>query len=154
MYRRNITEKLEKYLTLSPVVLLTGARQTGKSTLMLEIAQGKEFNYITFDDPGMLSAAKHDPIGFISGLQKPIILDEVQRIPELFLAIKKSVDENRIPGQFALTGSANPLLIPNLSDSLAGRMFLTELYPLSQGELLNKKEHFIDWLFSPEPKSF
>jgi len=146
--QRNISEKLEKTLKRSPVVLLTGARQTGKTTLVKQLCQHKGYSYITFDDLRYLSAAQNDPISFISNLELPVILDEIQRVPELFLSIKKVVDENRKPGMFALTGSANPLLIPNLSDSLAGRMEILELFPFSQGEIVGKKETFIEDLFS------
>ena len=92
--------------------------------------------------------AKNNPTGFINNLAKPVILDEVQRCPELFLTIKKDVDENRTPGRYILTGSTNPFLLPKLGDSLAGRMELFYLYPFSQGELLGKKETFIENLFS------
>ncbi|MFA5074840.1 MAG: ATP-binding protein [Candidatus Babeliales bacterium] len=145
---RNITESIEKALLRSPVVLLTGPRQSGKTFLMKEIAKTKSYSYVTFDDIQTLTFAKNDPVGFISDLKKPVILDEVQRFPELFLTIKKDVDENRVPGRYALTGSANPLLIPKLGDSLAGRMEIFYLYPFSQGEILNKKEVFIDHVFS------
>ena len=148
MIKRNIQEKLEEALLRSPVVLLTGARQTGKTTLMKQIGQEKNYTYVSFDDIRFLSAAKNDPIGFIAGLKKPVILDEVQRVPEIFLAIKQDVDENRTPGMYILTGSANPLLIPKLGDSLAGRMEIFTLYPLSQGELAGIKEKFIDTIFN------
>ncbi len=114
-FKRNITEKLQKALTRSPVVLLTGARQTGKSTLVKKLTSKEKFsNYVSFDDLRYLSAAKSDPIGFLSNIEKPTILDEVQRVPEIFLSIKNYIDQNRIPGTFILTGSANPLLIPTL----------------------------------------
>ncbi len=148
MIYRNIKEKLEKALSFSPVVLLTGARQTGKSTLMAAIAQERNYSFYTFDSLTTLAAATNDPSGFITGIQKPTILDEVQRIPEIFLPIKHEVDRNRQPGQFALTGSANPLLIPTLGDTLAGRISILELFPLSQGELLGIFDDFIDLAFS------
>ncbi len=148
IYRRNITEKLEKALLFSPVLLLTGARQTGKSTLIKNVGINHNYSYFTFDSLTTLSSAKNDPAGFISSIPKPVIIDEVQRVPEIFLPIKYDVDENRIPGRFALTGSANPLLIPKLGDSLAGRMTIFELYPLSQGELNGIVDDFIDFAFS------
>ncbi len=149
-FRRNSKPKLEKALKISPVVLLTGARQTGKTTLMNEVAQDRGYFSASFDDLSILSAAKADPMGFVARLPKPVILDEVQRVPELFLAIKYDVDQHREPGRFALTGSTNPLLIPKLGDSLAGRMIILTLLPLSQGELLGRKEVFIDRLFKGE----
>lgn len=135
-----------------PIVLLRGARQTGKTTLAKSIAmQEKKYNYITFDNLQYLTAAKNDPVSFISRLDKPVILDEIQRVPELFLPIKSDVDENRIPGRYFLTGSADLLLIPKLGDSLAGRMRLLTLWPLSQGEIENKQETFIDKVFNQLP---
>lgn len=146
--KRFLAEKIEKALGRSPVILITGARQTGKSTLAKEIGKSRGYSYISFDDISVFAAAKQDPIQFIAKLQKPVILDEVQRVPEIFLTIKKDVDDNREPGRYILTGSANPLLIPKLGDSLAGRMEIYDLYPLSQGELLGKKEQFLDHLFA------
>jgi predicted AAA+ superfamily ATPase len=149
MIKRNITPLLLDALSDTPVVFLAGARQTGKSTLVLQIAKEK-FNaqYITLDDYNFLSAAKNDPQGFIAGLPDHVIIDEIQRAPELFLPIKASVDKRRMPGRFLLTGSANVLLIPKLSESLAGRMEVQILCPLSRGELLNVKENFIDTMFT------
>lgn len=155
MILRNSAEKLKKALAQSPVVLLNGARQTGKSTLAKYITETLDYSYITFDDLRFLSAAQNDPIGFIQGLRYPVILDEIQRVPELFLAIKHDVDQNRIPGRYLLTGSANPLLIPQLGDSLAGRMSIINLFPLSQGELAAVEEHFIDTVFDKrQPTQF
>lgn len=149
-FTRNIDSKLEEALSTSPAVLLTGARQTGKTTLVEEYAKGKSYFYTTFDDLLAMGLAKRDPKGFIEGLPKPAIIDEVQRIPEVFLAIKRDIDQNRIPGRYILTGSANPLLLKKIRESLAGRLETLTLFPLSQGELLNKKEDFISILFSKE----
>jgi len=146
MLERHIKNELQEYLNIMPVVLLSGARQTGKTTLAKSLRPS--YQYVTFDDDMILSNAKRDPAGWLSQMPKPIILDEIQRVPEIFLAIKKDVDENREAGRYLLTGSANPLLLPNLSDSLAGRMGIVNLYPFSQGELLGKKEKFIDKIFS------
>ncbi len=148
MFKRNKKHYLEKALARSPVVLLNGARQVGKSTLALEFMKDKSFTYVTLDDEITYLAAKSNPTGFIEGIQKPVIIDEVQRVPEIFLAIKIDVDKNRIAGRYLLTGSANPLLIPKLGDSLAGRMEVVDLMPLSQGEINNVEEKFIDLLFS------
>lgn len=104
--------------------------------------------YMTLDDAATLAAAQSDPQGFISGLQTPVVIDEVQRVPALALAIKAAVDAHRKPGQFLLTGSANPMPLPNLSGSLAGRIELHTLWPLSQGELAGRTEHFIDEIFA------
>jgi len=123
-------------LSDSPVVLLHGARQTGKSTLVQQItSQSHQARYLTFDDTVVLAAATGDPAGFLAGFDGSIALDEIQRAPELFLAIKADVDRNRKPGRYLLTGSANVLMLPKLSESLAGRMEILTLWPLSQGEI-------------------
>jgi predicted AAA+ superfamily ATPase len=96
----------------------------------------------------VLGAARRDPTGFLAGLDGPAILDEIQRAPELLLAIKASVDRDRRPGRFLLTGSASILNLPRIADALAGRMELLTLWPLSQGELLGLKEGFVDQVFS------
>lgn len=149
MKKRHLTPNIMAALADTPVVFLNGARQTGKSTLIQHIsAHHFPANYITLDDLEMLAAAKSDPAGFIAGLQSPSIIDEVQRAPELFIPIKASVDRLRKPGQFLLTGSANILLLPHLSESLAGRMEILTLWPFSQGEIQDNTEIFIDKLFS------
>lgn len=148
-YKRHIFPLLEETLSSSRVVLLNGPRQSGKTTLMELVSEEHGMEYVTFDDVRYLAAAKQDPIGFLSGLNKPVILDEVQRVPEIFLPIKKDVDKNRSPGRYALTGSANPLLIPKLGDSLAGRMQILNMWPLSQGELIGIQETFLQDVFSP-----
>jgi len=147
IFKRALEPKLEKALSRSPVVLLTGARQIGKTTLVKQLGEKHGYQYITFDDIRFTSAATRDPIGFIEQIQKPVILDEIQRVPELFLSIKKDVDENRKSGSYLLTGSANPLMVPRLGDSLAGRMEILNLFPLSQGELNNNPGTFIDTIF-------
>ncbi|KKQ32172.1 MAG: hypothetical protein US49_C0014G0019 [candidate division TM6 bacterium GW2011_GWF2_37_49] len=149
MLKRNILPKIYSALEYMPIVLLIGARQTGKTTLAKIVAsQEKKYNYITFDHLPSLLAAKNDPVSFISRLDKPVILDEIQRVPELFLPIKSDVDENRTPGRYLLTGSADPLLIPKFGDSLAGRMRLLTLWPLSQGEIEGRTETFLDQVFN------
>jgi predicted AAA+ superfamily ATPase len=152
MIRRHITERLLQALDDTPAVLVNGARQSGKSTLV----QSEEFirhqrQYLTFDDPGVLEAAKRDPNGFIAGLSNLVTLDEVQHVPELFPAIKMAIDRKREPGRFLLTGSANVLLLPKLSESLAGRLEVLTLWPFSQGEMNDTHEGFIDTLFSRHP---
>ncbi len=146
--KRHIEKKLLSALEYMPIVLLRGARQTGKTTLAKTIAQSKNYTYMTFDHLPTLMAAKEDPIGFIDRIQKPVILDEIQRVPELFLPIKSDVDQNRNPGRYFLTGSADPLLLPQLGDSLAGRMRLITLWPFSQGERENKQETFLQKVFT------
>ncbi len=145
MIERAIKSRILEAFTDSPVVLINGARQTGKSTLVQALQPGRR--YLTLDDPAVLAAARSDPFGFINSLNEPVSLDEIQRAPELFLAIKASVDKDRSPGRFLLTGSANVLLLPQLSDSLAGRIETIELHPLSQTELAKQSTSLIDLFF-------
>jgi predicted AAA+ superfamily ATPase len=149
MIHRHLAEPLRDALDDTPAVLINGARQTGKSTLVQSTdLASQNRRYLTFDDPGILAAARRDPNGFIAGLNLPVTLDEVQHVPELFPVIKAAIDRNRQPGQFLLTGSANVMLLPKLSDSLAGRMEVLTLWPFSQGELRGVRENFVEHLFS------
>lgn len=127
--------RLEEALADSPVVLVHGARQCGKSTLARVIADAHDYAYLTFDDETTRAAAESDPIGFIAAAPPRLVLDEVQRVPSLFVTLKAAVDRERRPGRFLLTGSANVLLLPALADSLAGRMEVVRLHPLSQREV-------------------
>ena len=149
MLHRHLTGPLLEALADTPAVLVNGARQTGKSTLVqsAEVA-GQERQYLTFDDPGILAAARRDPNGFVAGLSARVTLDEIQHVPELFSVIKAAIDRNRQTGRFLLTGSANVMLLPKLSESLAGRMEVLTLWPFSQGEIRGVKENFVDTLFS------
>lgn len=133
MYPRHIAPLLADALADTPVVLVNGARQSGKSTLVQSAALAPR-QYLTLDDAVVLHAARSDASGFINGLQGPVTLDEVQRAPELFLAIEAAVDRDRQPGRFLLTGSADVLLLPGIADSLAGRMEVLSLWPLSCAE--------------------
>lgn len=149
MYKRNITQDFLESLQDTPVLLLNGARQAGKSTLVKSLI-GTDHQYYTMDDPTTLSSIKKDPLMFLEGLTGPTIFDEVQRTPELFLPLKKVVDNNKIPGYFVLTGSANILSLPRIADSLAGRIEIHTLWPLSQGEIEGHKEDFINTIFNKE----
>ncbi|MCU0252780.1 MAG: ATP-binding protein [Vicinamibacterales bacterium] len=131
----------------SPVVLLHGPRQCGKTTLAKLVGARKGYAYITFDDDVAREGAESDPAGFVDRLPPRVILDEVQRVPGLFTAVKAAVDRRRDPGRFLLTGSANVLLVPRLADSLAGRMAIQRLHPLSQAELERRRPSFLDTLF-------
>jgi uncharacterized protein len=148
MYKRNIRSEISDSLKDSPVTMLCGARQTGKSTLVQSL-EGKSYKpqYITFDDLTQVEAAKSDPMGFVAALQNQVILDEVQHVPEIFSAIKYYVDKDRRPGRFLLTGSANVLLLPKLSESLAGRMEIKTLWPLSQQEIGASNRDLVTELF-------
>ena len=137
----------------SPVVLLHGPRQCGKTTLAKLVGARKGYAYITFDDDVAREGAESDPAGFVDRLPPRVILDEVQRVPSLFTAVKAAVDRRRDPGRFLLTGSANVLLVPRLADSLAGRMAIQRLHPLSQAELERRRPSFLDTLFGGAFKS-
>lgn len=149
MYPRNITPELLEALEDSPVLFLRGARQVGKSTLAKELLADRfPAKYVSLDNATALAAATSDPTGFIAGQPRPLIIDEVQRVPELLLAIKEDVDNNRRPGQFLLTGSANLLTLPMVNESLAGRMEIQTLWPLSHAEQVGRKTDFVHALFS------
>ncbi len=155
MRTRNLLANVQAALADTPVVLLQGARQTGKSTLAQMLTERATVRrYLTLDDSTVLAAAMADPAGFIDGLEGPVVIDEVQRAPELFPAIKASVDRHRKPGRFLLTGSANVLLVPRISESLAGRVELATLWPLSQGEIEGRRETFIDRVFAARLPAF
>ena len=130
----------------TPVTLLVGPRQSGKTTLARQLA-GAEMRYLTLDDELTLLSAKADPMGLIRSLDRAVI-DEIQRAPALLLAIKKSVDEDRRPGRFLLTGSADIMALPRVADSLAGRMETLTLLPLSQSEMVGSDANWIDHAFS------
>ena len=126
---------LRTALTDTPVVLIHGARQCGKTTLAMQVGRESGYAYLTFDDDARRAAAAADPVGFVADLPDRVILDEVQRVPWLFTSIKASVDKDRRPGRFMLTGSSNVLLLPKLADSLAGRMEILRLHPFAQIEM-------------------
>ncbi len=130
------------------VVVILGARQVGKSTLVQEIAdEDLPATVLTLDDQATREAAIDDPTGFIAGLEAPVVIDEVQRAPDLLLAIKVRVDRDQAPGQFLLTGSANILTAPRIADALTGRAEYLRLSPFSQGELEGAAEEFVPQLF-------
>ena len=147
MKHRNIATAIAAALKDTPVILVNGARQTGKTTLVKELSRKRKATYVTLDDHGMLDSALNDPAGFIASLGEFAVVDEVQNAPNIFRAIKASVDRNRKPGRFLLTGSANVLALPRMGDSLAGRMELITLYPFAQDELAGRRSTFIDTLF-------
>jgi len=146
-YPRFAEPGLNDALADTPVVLIHGPRQCGKTTLARHLGARAGYAYRSFDDEVTLAAARSDPIGFVADLPAKCILDEVQRAPGIFSSLKMAVDANRAPGRFLLTGSANVLLVPALSDSLAGRMGIQRLYPLAQSEMAGHPPHFLDTLF-------
>lgn len=148
MFVRFAEQNLLDALDDTPVVLIHGSRQCGKTTLAQTVGERLQYNYLTFDDANQLNAAKSDPVGFVDNLPEKIIIDEIQRAPEIFASIKASVDKNRKPGRFLLTGSANILLLPKLSDSLAGRIEIIHLRPLSQAEIIGHQSSVLQNLFN------
>ena len=150
-YPRLISGLLLEALQDSPAVLIHGPRQCGKTTLaqavcapdhldwrgepLREPPTGLGYHYLTFDNDAARDAARLDPAGFVADLPDRVVLDEVQRVPELFTALKVAIDRRRQPGRFVLTGSTNVLLVPTLADSLAGRIEIVRLHPLAQDEL-------------------
>jgi len=146
LYPRLIEARIAEAMSDTPVVLVAGPRQAGKTTLVRQMAvQGAR--YLTLDDELTLLAAKEDPVGMIRSLDRAVI-DEIQRAPQLLLAIKKTVDEDRRPGRFLLTGSANLMALPTVADSLAGRMETLTLLPLSQSEMRGSAANWIDSAFA------
>jgi uncharacterized protein len=145
---RHARTMIEEALADTRVVLLLGARQVGKSTLVNEIAVGRGApGPITLDDATTRAAADADPAGFVASLERPVVLDEVQRSPALLLAIKEAVDKDTSPGQFLLTGSANILTAPRIHEALTGRTEIIRLWPLSQGEIERSRANVVDRLF-------
>ena len=155
LVQRRATEEVLDALQWSPVTLVEGPRQAGKSVLVRElVGKVRPATYVTLDDSLLLARAHDDPQGFVLGLPDPVVIDEVQRAPEIFRSIKLSVDQDRRPGRFLLTGSANVLLLPKLSDSLAGRMRIVTLWPFSQGEIDRVNGRFIEVAFGDAPLPF
>ncbi len=142
---RSVRTALDLALSDTPVVCLLGPRQSGKSTLARQCEPSR--SYFSLDDRNYLDLALNDPQGFVDQLPEQVTIDEIQRAPELTLAIKRSVDTHRVPGRFLLTGSADLLQLPRLADSLAGRMEVIELHPLTESEKERAPGHFLaDWL--------
>ena len=146
LFRRFSALRVTAALKDTPVVMINGPRQCGKTTLVRDFADASRA-YYTLDDDTVLQAARNDPAGFVRGLDRAII-DEVQRAPDLLRAIKKSVDDDRRPGRFLLTGSADVLTLPKVSESLAGRMEVVSLYPLSRSEIRGAKPAFLEKAFA------
>jgi hypothetical protein len=147
LFPRRIEPRITEALLDTPVVLLAGPRQVGKTTLVKQIATQQGLRYLTMDDALTLLSAREDPVGMIRSLDRAVI-DEIQRVPQLLLAIKQSVDEDRRPGRFLLTGSANLMALPTVADSLAGRMETLSLLPLSQSEMASHSANWIDNVFA------
>ena len=144
---RRATTRVREALSDTRVVLVNGARQSGKSTLVADLSRDIGGTWYSLDRAATLEAARRDPTSFVRQAN-PMIIDEVQRVPELFLAMKELVDADTSPGRFLLTGSARILGLRNLPDALPGRMETIELWPLSQGEIDAQPEGLIEALFN------
>ena len=145
MYKRSVEDILKEALSISPSVLLSGARQVGKSTLCIALNE----NYKVFDNLSERASAQNDPVGYVALLSKPITLDEIQKVPEILEGIKIAIDKERLNGTFLLTGSANVLDMKKTKDTLAGRIIEIPMWSLSQKELHHKpNENIVDILFS------
>lgn len=153
LYNRFVLPRLTEALADTPVVLVHGPRQCGKTTLARMVGDEAGYGYVSFDDDVLRAAAQADPVGFVADLPAKAVLDEVQRVPELFTTLKASIDHDRRPGRFILTGSSNVLLLPKLADSLAGRMEILRLHPLAQAELAARHPGFLANLFGDGFKS-
>jgi hypothetical protein len=151
MYRRFIEDRLRAALSDTRVVLLNGARQTGKSTMVRAMVDERRGQYLTLDDPAVAGLARSDPAALVQSAGDFLVIDEVQHAPELFPAIKMAVDRDQRPGRFLLTGSANIFLLPQLSESLAGRIEILPLQPLSQCEIEDDASRLAETLFSDSP---
>ena len=164
LHSRFIQSRFTEALDDSPVVLIQGPRQCGKTTFAQMVCvpeflpggagpvnpASRDYGYLSFDNDVVRAGAEVDPMGFISELPERIVLDEVQRVPGLFTALKLEVDQRRVPGRFVLTGSTNLLAVPTVQDSLAGRLETVRLHPLAQCELyasIPAASGFIDSLF-------
>ncbi len=152
MVARGIERELRDILNVSRAAAITGPRQAGKSTLAKQLqAAGVLPNYFTLDDEATRTAARRDPDGFASSLARPAVIDEVQRAPELMLAIKQILDRDRSPGQFLITGSADLLTAKVIADTLPGRVEYVNLWPLSQAEIAGAHTSIVDVLMDGSP---
>ena len=148
LWPRNLKTALLEAAEDTPVIMVNGARQTGKSTLIKGLFPGSSApHYVSLDNLVALDSARSDPQSFVENLPDRAVIDEIQRAPELMLSVKYSVDQNRRPGRFFLTGSANVPALPKVADTLVGRIEIHTLWPLSQGEIRGMQESFIDTIF-------
>lgn len=138
MIARDITQKAFELFKYFPILAITGPRQSGKTTLIKNIFP--KMDYVSLEDLDIRVIAKEDPRGFLSNYPNGAVIDEIQRAPELFSYLQTRVDESKKPGQFVISGSQNFLLMDSISQSLAGRVALLKLLPLSQRELKTAKQ--------------
>lgn len=151
-YPRHLVAPLRRALSDTPALLINGPRQCGKTTLVKHLADAHR-RYVTLDDDNTLASIRQDPIGFLSQDRRPEggwIIDEVQRAPDVLRTLKRLIDEDRSPGRFLLTGSADVLSLPTIADSLAGRMEVLTLLPLAGAEVLRRPSTFLSRVFEGE----
>lgn len=139
---RHLDPLLRESMRDTPAVLVNGPRQCGKTTLVRQYEGEGQLAYFSLDDPALLAAVRADPLGFVKRIDRGII-DEVQRAPQLLMALKLVIDQDRRPGRFLLTGSANLMALPQIADSLAGRVDIHTLLPLSHSELARRPNDFL-----------
>jgi uncharacterized protein len=152
MIERRIRPLVVEALTFARAVCLLGPRQVGKSTLARQIAsQDHPARYISLDEEASRRAALEDPTEFVASITGPAVIDEIQRAPDLMLAIKTRLDTCDDRGQFLLTGSANVITLPTIADNLPGRVDYMRLWPFSQNEIEGSRENFVDRLFENDP---
>ena len=150
MYKRILESMVKELLTVSPAVMLSGARQVGKSTLAMKLFD----NYVLMDDIPVRASAEEDPLSFIENLNKPVCIDEIQKAPGLLEVIKTCIDKDRSNGMFLLTGSASVLDMKGVGDTLVGRIMDVTMWPLSSRERSGYIENLIDQLSDRDPGSF
>jgi predicted AAA+ superfamily ATPase len=152
LHPRYLRPLLLEALTDTRVVFVAGARQVGKTTLTREIAAGEHpMTILSLDETATRDAASRDPGGFVAELPGPVLIDEIQHVPELLLEIKRAVDNDTTPGRFLLTGSANILASKRIKDALTGRIETLNLWPLAQGEIRGGHVNLVDALFAGTP---
>jgi len=151
LIERGLEDVVVEAMESARAVALLGPRQAGKSTLAQLLAGGRmPGEYLTLDDEAVRAAARADPEGFVAALGRRSVIDEVQRAPDLLLAVKSRLDRDRSPGQFLLTGSANLRRIPAVADALPGRVDYLTLWPFSQGEIAGRREELLPRLFDAD----
>jgi predicted AAA+ superfamily ATPase len=152
LYPRRLRPLLLEALKDTRVVFVAGARQVGKTTLTREIAAGEHpMTILNLDETATRDAASRDPAGFLAELSGPVMIDEIQHVPELLLEIKSAVDRDTRPGRFLLTGSANILTSKRVNDALTGRIETLNLWPLAQNEIQGGPTNLVDALFAGTP---
>lgn len=152
MIPRKVRAQVLEALGDTPIVLVMGARQVGKSTLTRDIAANEDPRRIlSLDNTTVREAAARDPTGFVADIDGPVLIDEVQRVPDLILEMKDSLEEDRTAGRYLLTGSSNLLRSRKIQEALTGRIDIVELWPLAQSEIEESSGNFVDALFAAKP---